>query len=259
GYQLNRRPVGLILRSRQEWPWTSAYTVFGSIESDLAATVDRLRHMTYASVSLGPFGLAPTVRRRAERGDLSVSPVGGSAIIAGLCRQAGRGAMAGRPLDPMDGPPLSARGDAVPARQVGGTVLLHVPFANPDTGYAWGYGPGLDHLFASAARKLVVSYDVAVAIPPALPNSFVIPPDGITELVHLPYGAFPSSSWPLYRTAAPFLAEYVRRSQDPTWTRDLPSSPVDLLNEHLTGRDKTAMVLRVCPQSRQLARIAGLS
>jgi hypothetical protein len=91
--------------------------------------------------------------------------------------------------------------------------LLHVPYADPATRTAWGYGVGPDLMLAAACRRLHVSYDVATSAPPPLPNRFAVPPHLIHRLEHRPLGAFPSACWPLYGPYAPFYAEYAERAR----------------------------------------------
>jgi glutaconate CoA-transferase subunit A len=253
GYQLARRPVGLVLKTKSEgrWEWDSAFTVFGSVETDMAVSIPNLRSLTYASVSLGIFGLAPTVRRRAETGSLTVFPRGANDLVYALAREAARSEQDDR---------TSVNGqDVLTQRLRLDAVFMHLPFANPKTGYAWGYAPGLDFLFASVAERLVISYDVAVESPPLLPNLFVMPPDAIASLIHMPFGAFPTSCWPLYGMSAPFLAEYARRSVDSEWIAHLPTVSSELVLESMSFDDIGAMLLSNTDEIETLRQLVDVA
>lgn len=219
GYLTSRRPISLARQSvREQHAFTDILATVGCLEADIALGIPSIRRVTIGLLTLGVWGLAPTLRSRVESGDVEPIEWGATTCLRSLQAGARQEYVArGRFRPPFYGAPLDEAGLASTQslREVKATrpdvAHIHVPYADPETGYAWGYGVGYDMILASAARRIVVSYDVATKSPPNLPNRFVIPRNLRAELVHRPFGAFPTGCFPLYGPCAPFYPHYLRR------------------------------------------------
>ena len=217
GYLTSRRPISLVreaVRTRQ--PFDELMVPVGCLESDLAMGLPDLQRYTIGLITLGVWGLAPAVRDRVESGSIEPIEWGVTSVLrsfqaGGRLEPTARGRFRpptfGAPLD-SDGLPVTGSMRELPARRPD-VAYLHVPYADPVTGRAWAYGAGVDLIIAVAARKLVISYDIAVSEPPHLPNRFIVPRHLVGELVHRPFGGFPTNSYPLYGPCGPFYPRYI--------------------------------------------------
>lgn len=216
GYLTSRRPISLVREAvRNREPFEELMVPVGCLETDLALGLRSLKRYTIGLISLGVWGLAPTARHRIETGDVEAVEWGVTSVLRSL--QAGgrlepsargrfRPPTFGSPIDG-DGLPTTPVYREIPARRPD-VAYLHVPYADPVRGVAWGYGLGVDMIIGAAARSLVISYEIATAAPPDLPNRFVIPRHLIGDLRHRPFGAFPTACYPLYGPCAPFYPRY---------------------------------------------------
>lgn len=218
GYLTSRRPISLVREAvRDALPIDELMVPVGCVETDLALGLRSLRRCTIGLISLGVWGLAPTARHRIEAGEVDAVEWGVTSVLRSF--QAGgrlepsirgrfRPPVFGHPLDD-DGLPTTPVYRELPGRRPD-VAFLHVPYADPVRGIAWGYGLGVDLIIGAAARSLVISYEVAVESPPNLPNRFVVPRHLVGELRHRPFGAFPTACYPLYGPCAPFYPRYLR-------------------------------------------------
>lgn len=211
GYEFQRRPVALARRvARGQLDPEALIAAFGGIETDIAVRNPSVQELSYGTLTLGVYGLAPAATARVTAGQVRTHEYGATSILRSL--QAGARELHHMPSYAV--PPSARNHDG---RIIGNLAalrpklgLLHVPYADPVTGYAWGYGIGPDLLLAAACEQVVVSYDIAVATPPMVPGAFVIPPNMVAGLIHQPLGAFPSGAYPLYPPYAPFYETYFR-------------------------------------------------
>lgn len=209
GYEFQRRPVALARRvARGEMDPDVLIAAFGGLEIDIAIRNPSVRELRYGALTLGVYGLAPTVTARARTTDLASHEYGATSILR--CLQAGARLLPHIPS--YAALPARANDDGRVIGELSAlnpdAALLHVPYADPESGYAWGYGLGTDLIVAAACREVLVSYDIAVTSPPSMAGAFVVPPNMITGLAHQPLGAFPSGSYPLYPPYAPFYEYY---------------------------------------------------
>lgn len=224
GMTLYRRPVAFVraLLRRDAPPRDLTLLSFtAGYESDLligAGCVGRIRTV-YAG--LEAFGLAPMFTEKANAGALTIIEETEASIALGLRAHIGgvgflpSTAWVGTDLpalrpdvqsitDPYTGEPLTA----FPALPVD-VVALHGLEADPRGNVKINNNLGIDLELIYAARTVIATVERLVKRVEKSTDGFVIPAPAADVIVHAPFGARPTSCYPLYPLAGGELLAYV--------------------------------------------------
>lgn len=172
------------------------------------------------------FGMAPNYRRACESGAVAVEDSCCYTLVQQL-----RAAIAGLPFMPM----RSVRGTGFMMLHpefktmtcpYTGEELLLVPALQPDVAilhaqYGDAHGnlsikgpPVADVLFAKASKKVVATVEKLIAAEELAGKGVTIPYFYVTALAEAPYGAHPTSCYPLYGYDRRHTAEYYRLASE---------------------------------------------
>lgn len=172
------------------------------------------------------FGMAPNYRRACEAGAVAVQDTCCYTLVQQL-----RAAIAGLPFLPVH----SVRGTGFITLHPGyktmlcpytGQELLLVPALQPDVAllhaqYGDAHGnlriegpPVADILFAKASKKVIATVEQLIPTAALAGKGVTIPYFYVTALAEVPYGAHPTSCYPLYAYDRRHTAEYYRRASE---------------------------------------------
>jgi glutaconate CoA-transferase subunit A len=169
-------------------------------------------------------GLAPAYRRAAESGSIEIRESCCATILTQL-----RAAEFGVPFLPVPGVtgsdirrlhpeyaeltcPFTGRTIVVVPPLRPDVALIHAPLADPHGNLHLDQPYVLDERFAAASRNVVATAE-RIASPSAVAEAGVtIPAHLVAAVAEVPYGAHPTSCYPVYAYDRPHLAEYVRRA-----------------------------------------------
>jgi glutaconate CoA-transferase, subunit A len=204
----------------------------GGIAVDWLAASGSISRYVGAAVTMERFGMCQQYRRGVESGRIAVEELSETALLARLAAAArGLPFMTTRGLigtdlidlqpdnlklidDPFGGPPVLACRALAPD-----VALVHVHAADEqgncrvEPTALW---PDL-RLFPKAARRLIVTCE-RIADPDELraePDRTLIPGFAVDAVVPVPYGAHPTSLFPLYGYDADFHLEWVKAAREP--------------------------------------------
>lgn len=233
----------LIRRERRD---LTLVCLVGGIPVDWLAAAGCLSRVVGAAVSMEQFGLCNQYRKAVERGEIAVEELSETALLARL----GAGAR-GLPFgitrgllgtDLIDLQPESLRviedpfgsGQRVVACRalVPDVAIVHAHRADRegnvqmDPTALW---PDI-RVFPKAARAVVVTVEEIVDGERirAAPDRVVLPSFAVDAVVHVPYGAHPTSCFPRYGYDTAFHAAWARAGRDPDAAREF-------LERHVLG------------------------
>ncbi|GAA2146650.1 CoA transferase subunit A [Actinomadura napierensis] len=208
-----------------------AVTLSGGIAVDWLAAAGCLSACTFAAVTMEHFGLCRAFRRRVEAGSLAVEELSETALFARL-GAAARGlpflptrTMFGTDLlttgngalkvmdDPFGGPPVVAC-RALPLD----AAILHAHRADRAGNVGIDAGPRYPTMttMPRAARRVIVSVEriVPTAELRKAPDRTILPGFAVDAVVEAPYGAHPTSLFPVYDYDRTFMAAWVGAAAD---------------------------------------------
>lgn len=221
GYFQHRHPMAAVRELiRQNKRDLHVVAPLGGIECDLLIGAGALRKLTFGFVSMDVYGQAPNFRKAAESGQLEVVEHGDLALMRAL-EAAERGvawlpsrAWLGSDMEPHHpGAPVDmGNGERlwkVPALELD-WALVHAQSATPQ-GDCVLQGESYDAVMIKGAKHaLVTTEEIATS------NDIIDKWNGRTvaryfvdAVVHVPFGAHPTSCYPDYTQDALHLVEYV--------------------------------------------------
>lgn len=196
---------------------------------DLLAAAGCIRRVRCGIAALEqPFGMAPNFRRAVEEGRLEVVENACPTVMASL-----QAASFGVPFQPVAG----LDGSDIPKASSFGTVkdpftgkyVYVVPAIRPDwaiihvneadvRGNARIYGtPAWDRLMSRSARRCILTTEKILPTEhfAAQPELTVVPELFVEAVVHVPSGAWPTSSFPDYDVDEAAMWDYLKRLRAP--------------------------------------------
>jgi len=217
---------------RQERSDLTLVCLVGGIPVDWLSAAGAVRRFIGAAVSMEQFGLCHQFRSRVQRGDVVVEELSETALLArlgaaarGLPFQITRG-LVGTDLIALQPDTLTMIEDpfgsgvkVVACRPLAPDVaLVHAHYADEEGNVALdptALWPDI-RIFPKAARRVIVTVERIVdgeRLREA-PDRVVLPSFAVDAVVHVPYGAHPTSCFPFYSYDGAFHEEWVRAARD---------------------------------------------
>jgi glutaconate CoA-transferase subunit A len=213
-----------------------AVTLSGGIALDWLAAAGCLSACTFAAVTMEHFGLCRAFRRQVEAGAIAVEELSETALFARL-GAAARGlpflpvrGLIGTDLlnvgnealrviaDPFGGPPVVAC-RALPLD----VAILHAHRADHAGNVGIDPGPRYPTMttMPRAARRVIVTVERIVPTSELrkAPDRTILPGFAVDAIVEAPYGAHPTSLFPVYDYDAHFMAAWVSAAGTPDTAR----------------------------------------
>lgn len=226
GMTIYRRPVAFAraLAGLANPPRRLTLLAFtGGLASDILVGAGLVSHTRTCYFGLESFGLAPMFTSAVQAGALTVIEESEASIACGLrAALAGVGFMPSRAwqgtdlllvrpdvqtiTDPYTGQPLTAFPAIKPD-----IAVIHVLRADPSGNAQLGGNPTIDFELALAAGQVVLTAEQIVE---RLEAPYDLPGQTTTMVVHAPYGAWPTSCYPLYPLAGEAILDYVDACRD---------------------------------------------
>lgn len=226
GMTLYRRPLGLvreIIRQRKRGLTLLGLTL--GLEGDLLLAEECGNQVRTCYFGLESLGLAPHFRRKAQKGEVNIIEETEATIVYGLTAAAanlsflpfnglfGTDIPKVRPdLKKMKSPYGPEKYYLLPAIKPD-VALLHVPLADAMGNAILGGQKAIDSLLAITADYTVISAEAMVSTQELEQNKAELLGCYVDAVVHLPWGAHPSSCYPYYRVDIPHLVEYLEASE----------------------------------------------
>ena len=265
GSTLRRHPMALLRELvRQGRKDLTVQTWLGGLDVDFLAGAGAVRRLECAYVGLGPLGLAPHVRRLADRGDLEVHFFTESSMIARF-----RAAAAGQPFGTtrvMAGTDFT-NSDLV--REItcpfSGDTLHAVAPARPQVTLLHGYygdvygnvqrptrynRDDIDVLLASASDRVIVTVEQLLSPDEVVrrPHSTYLPHHWVDGVALATFGAHPGPCDAMYEPDFDALDDYIEASRNAeefsTW-----------LDHHVLHAPNEAAYLTRATSPKTLAKI----
>lgn len=192
----------------------------GGIETELLLRAGLVDRLVLSHLSLGPFGVAPSLRAAVDGGAVAVRDVSGHVLLTGL-DAAARGLAFLPAAGDLDLPWIAEVPErCVPAHDpFTGAPYLAVRRLAPDVAII--HADGIDRqgnvrlatsvcadlLFAMAATTTIVTYEVAE--PGPIPGDRLLPRLFVDHLCHAPGGAAPTACAPHYDLDVDWFESYL--------------------------------------------------
>jgi len=224
GSRLMKKPMALVRELiRQGTGDLEMMTNNASIEADMLIGAGQLRQITFTNCVLDIAGMAPNFRKKVESGDVRALEFGTMAMMRSL-EVTERDIPVGLVRSLMGSDLVKHHPGQ--HRMVGGELLLEVPAYQPDVTflhapYADVDGNVLlthetfDFMFAKAAKKCVVTVEKILPFREFRTRGYgglgvaELKARDIDALLVAPWGAYPTSCFPLYAQDNRYILEYV--------------------------------------------------
>jgi glutaconate CoA-transferase subunit A len=229
GMTVYRRPAGFVrvLLRRQPRPRDLTLLCFtAGIESDWLVGAGCVRAVRSVYFGLESFGFAPMFTQAAQRGDIQIIEETEQSLAMGIRAQmAGVGFMPSRAWLGTDLPRL--RPDVKTIQDpYNGETLMAFPAIHCDVAVLHGLAAdkagnvlvnnnlGVDLELVYISDWIIVTVEQIVDRLERTTDGFLIPAPGISQIVHLPNGAHPTSCYPLYPVAGSIFLSYIDACND---------------------------------------------
>jgi len=218
---------------RQERRDLTLVCLVGGIPVDLLAAAGSLSRFIGAAVSMEQFGLCNQFRKAVERGEIVFEELSETALLArlgagarGLPFQVTRGLIGTDLIELLpddlrliEDPFGSGRSVVACRALVPDVAIVHGHRADADGNVQMdptALWPDI-RVFPKAARRVIVTVEEIVDGDRirTQPDRVVLPSFAVDAVVHVPYGAHPTSCFPRYGYDAAFHREWTRAARDP--------------------------------------------
>jgi len=224
GMTLYRRPMGFVRGMLQQENRLKDLTLLsftGSVESDMLVGAGCVKAVRSAYFGLESFGLAPMFTQMAQTGDIQVIEETEASIVMGIRAQiSGVGFMpsnawigtdlpALRPdvktiVDPYTNDELIAF-PAIPCD----VAVIHGLAGDKHGNVLINNNLGIDMELVYVADTVIATVEEVVEELKPTADGVILPFPGCDMVVHLPYGAMPTSCYPLYGVQGGNILQYV--------------------------------------------------
>jgi glutaconate CoA-transferase subunit A len=227
GVSLYRRPMALIREIIREGITDLEIISFTSgIELDLLAAAKYVKRVRTCYGGLEVLGLAPNFHRAAENGYIRVIEETEASIVCGL--KASSSGLSFLPfhgcwetdilkvrpdVKAVDCPYTGKKYLAWPGLNVD-VAIIHCQAADETGNAVINSQYGVDRLLAWAAGTVIISAEEIVSTKDIISQKAAILAPKVKAVVNIPFGAHPTSCYPLYRTDFPMIIKYLQCFED---------------------------------------------